>query len=810
MIKMINMINNAEGVTTAYPHVTNMNLLRPNIKSILLTIFISILQLQSVHAAGSLGSYQSLINSPTDSTLPSREQGGSSVTSEIRPSLSYPSLSLDEQSEECEVAEPAQAPINIHNTIPLHGGGGEMANEHQPEYEHQPEHYEEEHVPVADINRSDFELLVETSIGVALPVYGTELFEGDRNEFTQIDQVNVPSDFVVGPGDEIYIRAWGSIDIDYKGKIKRDGTITMPKIGEISFNGLRYSELNSHIKKVIGKTYRNFDLSVSLGKLRSVRIYVTGFAKTPGTYSVNSLSTLVNALFNSGGADKTGDLRNIQLRRNQQTIAHFDLYEFLMQGDRSKDVRLQPEDVIYIPPLTGQVAISGSVNRSAIYHLKQGDSISDLIAYAGGLSTTASTHKIIIERISAANKRTVEELDFSDTSKNTFLRNGDLVIISPISPRFENSVTLKGHVAQPLRYKWKPNMRVSDLIDSTDALISPSYWMQHNKNRQVLDLLNRPNNQLISPDLPEINWDYAVIERFKKSDVSVDIIPFNLGRAVKFRDPDDDKYLSPGDTITVYALDDFRTPLDKKKKFITIEGEVNNAGVYSVGIDDTLQDLVRKAGGVTRNAYLFGAEFTRDETRKQQAKRINETIDRLERDYQRYLIDRSRNTISADQAQTIIPEAQAIYGLIKKLRAAEPTGRIILDLDTSIDNVSYFPSLRLENKDTLYIPPRPQTIEVVGAVFRQGSFIHDGRKNVKYFINKAGLIDTADKRNIYLIRADGTFTEAKKNMTLLPGDTLVVPEKVDRQRFVSRLKDWTQILYQFGLGAAGLAILDTI
>ena len=794
------MINYAKSAKTTYSLVLNMNLLRSLGAYLLATVFISSLQLQTAHADSSLGSYQSLINAPTSTSLPSREQGGASVTDEIRPSLSYPSLRLDEQTQECEVTTPPPAPINIHNTIPLHGGSSDPVQKHVDEPESKP----------IDINRSDFELLVETSIGVALPVFGKELFEGDKNEFSAIDQVNVPSDFVVGPGDDINIRAWGSIEIDYKGKIKRDGTITLPKVGEISFNGLRFSDLNAHIKKAIGKHYRNFELSVTLGKLRSVRIYVTGFAKSPGTYSVNSLSSLVNALFVSGGASKSGDLRNIKLKRNQATIASFDLYKFLMEGDRSQDVRLQPEDVIYIPPLEGQVAISGSVNRSAIYHLKQGDSLASLIKYAGGLSTTAATQKIIIERISADSKRIVEEFDFSDETRNTFLRDGDLVIISPISPRFENSVTLKGHVAQPLRYKWKPNMRVSDLIPSTEALISPSYWMQHNKDRQIVDLLKQPNNQLLSPDLPEINWDYAVIERIKRDDVSIDIIPFNLANAVKLRDPNDDKYLSPGDTITVYALEDFRTPVDKMKKFITIEGEVNNAGVYSVGVDETLQDVIKKAGGVTRNAYLFATEFTRDETRKQQAKRINETIDRLERDYQRYLIDRSRNTISADQAQTIVPEAQAIYGLIQKLRAAEPTGRIILDLETSINKISYLPELRLVNKDALYIPPRPQTIEVVGAVFRQGSFIFDNRKNVSQYIDKAGFIDTADKKNVYVIRADGTFTEARRSMHLLPGDTLVVPEKVDRQRFVSRLKDWTQILYQFGLGAAGLAILDTI
>ncbi len=791
------MINNANMIFKRAMQILTLKRHRHWLFPLLVVALLSTIQLQSVFAQGNpgLSSFQGLSNANTGLELPNREQGGINVNQKIRPVIHYPSLKLDKTDVETQEKAPPKAkePDVYYGKF----------------YRGAPHDNNKKHTPT-NKTYTEFEQLIESSTGRFLPTYGKDLFTNSHNKFSEIDQVNVPSDFIVGPGDELHIRAWGSIDIDYKSIVDRSGTINIPKVGDISLNGLRYSELEQHITKSIQKSFHNFELSVSLGKLRSVRIYVTGFAKTPGSYAVNSLSSLVNAVFISGGPNSAGDLRNIQLKRNGKVINTLDMYEFLLDGEKENDVRLQPGDVIHIPPLYGQVAIFGSVNNAAIFHLKQGESIGDLLKHAGGLSTTASKHKIKLERITKNEKRTILDVEYNDESINGPLNNGDLVIVSPISPKFKDSITLKGHVAQPLRYKWESNMRISDLIPSSEALISPSYWMEYNRDDQVVNLLDKPKNTLKAPTLPQINWEYAVIERIEHQDISAQIIPFNLNLAINHKDPLHNKYLRPGDTVTIYSLNDFRTPIDKKRKYVTIEGEVTNAGIYPVNPGDTIVDILKRAGGVTDNAYLFATSLQREETKKQQQKKIKEAIDRLESNYQRYLIDRSRNTITNDQTQTILPEAYAIGGLIEKLRSAKSNGRIILDLDSKVKYIHQLPKLRLENNDAIYIPPVPQTIEVVGAVYRQGSFIYDASKSIAHYKSKAGLIDTADAKNIYLVRPDGSFTRAKNNLKLLPGDTVVVPEKVDRQRMTSKLKDWTQILYQFGLGAAGLAILDTI
>ncbi len=234
---------------------------------------------------------------------------------------------------------------------------------------------------------------------------------------------------------------------------------------------------------------------------------------------------------------------------------------------------------------------------------------------------------------------------------------------------------------------------------------------------------------------------------------------------------------------------------------------MRRAGIYAVAAGDTISDLIGRAGGLTADAYLFGIELTRESVRARQAERIDEAIDQLEQDYQRHLIDRSRNVLTGDLSLAISPEAAAIHNLISRLREAEPSGRIVLELPGRISSPEDLPALTLNDGDSIYVPPVPATIEVVGAVFRQGSFLH-ADASVRSFVAKAGALPTADERNIYVIRPDGSFSIAKRRLDLYPGDTIIVPEKVDRQTTVRRMKDWTQVLYQFGLGAAGLHLLD--
>jgi protein involved in polysaccharide export with SLBB domain len=229
---------------------------------------------------------------------------------------------------------------------------------------------------------TEFQEFVTSSVGHRLPIYGHNLFDRVPTTFAPVDRIPVTADYVIGPGDEILIRAWGQIDLNGKLVVDRAGEVFLPKVGTLSVAGLKYQQLAEYFKTAIGRVFRNFDLTVSLGQLRSIQVFVVGRARRPGSYTVSSLCTLVNALFASGGPSTSGSMRHIQLKRDGRVITEFDLYDLLLQGDKSKDVQLLPGDVIYIPPTGPSIAIAGSVNMPAIYELRDGTSLGGAVEMA--------------------------------------------------------------------------------------------------------------------------------------------------------------------------------------------------------------------------------------------------------------------------------------------------------------------------------------------------------------------------------------------------------------------------------------------
>src|SRR5712691_297487 len=286
--------------------------------------------------------------------------------------------------------------------------------------------------------RNEFQQFVMQSIGRDLPMFGANLFRVVPSTFAPVNNVPVTPDYVIGPGDEIQIRAWGQIDVDYNAMVERDGTISVPKVGVINVAGIKASDLPAFLKTVFGRTFRNFQLTATLGRLRSIQIFVVGQAKRPGTYTVSSLSTLVTALFAAGGPSSKGSMRSIQLKRANRVVADFDLYDLILSGDKSKDAQLLPGDVIYIAPVGQLVAITGSVNAPAVYELKQNTVLFDLIRWAGGLATTASGQKATVERIEDRKLRRVEEFTLDMTGLSRAIRDGDLVTVYTLVPRFDN------------------------------------------------------------------------------------------------------------------------------------------------------------------------------------------------------------------------------------------------------------------------------------------------------------------------------------------------------------------------------------
>ncbi|HEY2925458.1 polysaccharide biosynthesis/export family protein, partial [Piscinibacter sp.] len=338
---------------------------------------------------------------------------------------------------------------------------------------------------------SEFQKFVEEATGRMLPVFGANFFADAAEGPGPADNVPLSADYVVGPGDELLIRAWGSIDVDYRATVDRNGQIHLPKVGSFNVAGVKAAGLENHLRAQIGRIFTNFSLSVTLGHLRGVKVFVVGPAQRPGVYTLPSQSTMLSAVVAAGGPGPNGSMRKLSLRRDGQVISELDVYDFLVQGDKSKDIQLAAGDVLVFQPVGPRVALTGAIDTPAIYELKSPqEPLRELLRYAGGAPVLANPNRAQLERIDAAQPkaaRFVEEFKLDASGLQKSLRDGDVLTLLAISPQFANAVTLKGHVAQPLRYPYTPGMRIRDLIPDKDALISPDFYRRKNLLVQVLE-----------------------------------------------------------------------------------------------------------------------------------------------------------------------------------------------------------------------------------------------------------------------------------------------------------------------------------
>jgi len=676
--------------------------------------------------------------------------------------------------------------------------------------------------------KTEFQYFVESSVGRELPLFGHNFFTTAPSTFAPIGRVSVPSDYVVGPGDEIIVRAWGQIDIDYSAVVDRNGKIFLPKVGELQVAGMHADKLDGYVGRAVGKVFKNFDLNVTLGELRSIQVFVVGQARRPGSYVVGSLSTLGSALFASGGPSYKGSMRRIQLKRGSKVVREFDLYDFLLRGDRSKSVKLLAGDVIFIPPVGPLAAVTGSVQVPAIYELKRRSTLGDAINMAGGLATTASAKKVTIERIVNRETRFVEEFSLDAEGRKRRLRDGDVVNVHTLSPRIANAVTLRGNVAETMRFPWYERMRVSDVLPEKSALIVPNYWLQKNRaGRSESWLRDAGDAGSDAPDAAqlrrslvrggiEINWEYAVIERLNMEALEPKLIPFNLGKAVIEKDKEHDLLLLPGDVITVFSADDIRVPMSRRTHFVRLEGEFMAPGVYQIKAGETLQELVRRVGGFTGNAYLFGSQFTRESARVEQQEKLDSLVARLEAEAARSQLQRTQSVITPEEAASLEQQAVAQGALIERYRSIKATGRIVLGIGGNGSSVNNLPDLPLEDGDSLLVPSLPGTVNVFGAVYNQNAYIYrNGNKVGNYLDRAGGPTRDADKKSIYLLRADGTVVSTQqqgwlgniKGEPMKPGDSVIVPEQLQRFSLNKALQEWAQIFYQFALGVAAIGVL---
>ncbi len=251
------------------------------------------------------------------------------------------------------------------------------------------------------VNRLAFPA-VEFRNGDVLPIrrLGSDLMDDTAQDRDVVDfSPLVPPDYVVSPGDEIVLSVWGSVDAELRLFVDRSGRITVPRVGSIMVSGVRYAELPETIRQRVAQTFRNFQLSVSLGQVRGVRVFVTGFVARPGAYTVPALSGMANALVRAGGPSVSGSFRDIQLRRGGKVASKLDFYDLLLNGNRNADLLVQADDVIHVGPIGTQVAVIGSVNRTAIFELKPSETMADALRMAGGFSAVADTTRLVMERV---------------------------------------------------------------------------------------------------------------------------------------------------------------------------------------------------------------------------------------------------------------------------------------------------------------------------------------------------------------------------------------------------------------------------
>jgi polysaccharide export outer membrane protein len=746
---------------------------------------------------------------------------------------------------------------------------------------------------------SEFQKFVEAATGRLLPVFGASFFADTADARSPLDNVPVSADYVIGPGDELLIRAWGSIDVDYRATVDRNGQINLPKVGSFSVAGVRASEIERHLRTQIGRLFTNFNLNVTLGQLRGLKVFVVGPAQRPGVYTLASQSTMLSAVAAAGGPGANGSMRKVTLRRDGRVVSELDIYDFLVQGDKSRDVQLAAGDVVVFQPVGPRVALTGALETPGIYELRNAaEPLRDVLRYAGGAPVLASRNRGQLERIDPTQPkatRLVEQFKLDEAGLAKPMRDGDVVTLLEISPQFANAVTLRGHVAQPLRYPHTPGMRISDLIPDKDALISPDFYRRKNLLVQVLppeedaDDPRRPASQADGRDAPgtraeprsgrdtrdtrdtrdsresrdsrelvdrgdrasatangqratqengdrtgparlrqpttlfdELNWEYAVIERLNEAELKTQVIPFNLGKAVIQRDPAHNVELRPGDVVTVYSQKDLRVPVSRQTRLVSVEGEVAAPGVYQLLPGETLKGLLDRAGGFTGQAYIYGLEFSREETRQRQRENLNAAMTRLQalsatqaaRDAANRRDDLGDRTAAVSNAAT---QAQ-----LARLAQLQPNGRIALELQPDMSTIAALPDVPLEHGDRIVVPSRPGFVTVAGAVVNNNAFLWKPGRTAGDYVRLAGLDEAADISNMFVLRADGTVTSSNdrrgffsfggvESQALQPGDAVVVPNQLDYETWgralVRNLKDWSQIFSQFGLGAAAIQTL---
>ena len=420
-------------------------------------------------------------------------------------------------------------------------------------------------------------------ISMALRPFGYDFFQESAVKVaTDRKDIPVPTEYVIGPGDEVRILLWGRVNANYNLVVDRNGNITIPQVGPIPVAGQTFEQMSKHLIKQ-AEQFVGANIDVTMGALKSIPVFILGDVRRPGAYTTGSFATITDALLIAGGPAGIGTMRSIQLRRKDKVITTFDLYDLLLKGDKSKDVMLQAGDVIFVPIAGPIVGIAGNVKRPAIYELKGKFDLQTLFDLAGGIIPTAYMQQIQVERIVKNERQIVVDIDDKNLTKarGFDLHDMDLVKIFNIVEKEANVAFLYGNVKRPGKYEYKPGMRLRDLIRDQSEL------------------------------LPETYTDYALIKRIEPPNMATSFVPISINRL--FADPAQNVELKPQDTIFIFSKWFFRD-----KPYVGVQGEVRKEGRFAFDENMRVRDAVKLAGDLTKEAYVQKGEIVRTNKNRQQ------------------------------------------------------------------------------------------------------------------------------------------------------------------------------------------------
>jgi protein involved in polysaccharide export with SLBB domain len=398
-----------------------------------------------------------------------------------------------------------------------------------------------------------------------------------------VDTYPVSDGYVIGPGDEIFVKLWGRMEGTYRLRVDRDGKIFFPKLGSMYVAGKTFGELKTYLRKRVG-AIAEVSADVSLGELKGFQVSLLGEVTTPGGYQVSSFHTVLQALTLAGGIKDIGSFRRVRVKRGGSTVLDLDIYDFLLRGDITRDIRLQAGDAVFVPVAGPLVAVVGEVRRQAIYELKEEETIGEVLSMAGGLSPSAYTRRVQVERLEGNRARVVVDLNIEEAERSLrgfSLQDGDILRVLSVLEEEENAIEVAGNVQRPGKYEWKQGLTVGSLIPDETFFLAETYL------------------------------DYALITRLVGPERRKEALPVNLRRIVVERDAAADVELKPLDTLMVYRESAFR-----ELSTATVGGEVRDPGEYEIHPGMRLSDLVMLGGGLTRDAYLDEAELSRLDDQK--------------------------------------------------------------------------------------------------------------------------------------------------------------------------------------------------